>query len=39
MFRLGMIMSYPVLTDVASGVVAQAEHSVIVTANGCRVLT
>lgn len=39
MFRLGMIMSYPVLTDVASGVVAQAEHSVIVTADGCRVLT
>lgn len=39
MVRLGMIMSYPVLTEVAGGVVAQAEHSVVVTSNGCRVLT
>jgi len=39
MYRLGMIMSYPVLTDVGSGVVAQAEHSVLVTKDGCRVLT
>ena len=39
MIRLGMIMSYPVLSEVAGGVVAQAEHSVIVTSNGCRVLT
>lgn len=39
MFRLGMIMSYPVLTDIGGGVVAQAEHSVIVTSDGCKVLT
>jgi methionyl aminopeptidase len=39
MVRLGMIMSYPVLTEVAHGVVAQAEHSLIVTKDGCRVLT
>jgi methionyl aminopeptidase len=39
LYRLGIIMSYPVLTDVASGVVAQAEHSVLVTSDGCRVLT
>jgi methionyl aminopeptidase len=39
MFRLGMIMSYPILTDLANGLVAQAEHSVIVTADGCRILT
>jgi methionyl aminopeptidase len=39
MVRLGMIMSYPVLTEVGHGVVAQAEHSVIVTKDGCRVLT
>jgi methionyl aminopeptidase len=39
LFRLGMIMSYPILTEVAAGVVAQAEHSVIVTSSGCRVLT
>ena len=39
MFRLGMIMSYPILMDVGDGVVAQAEHSVIVTSDGCKVLT
>ncbi len=39
MVRLGMIMGYPVLTEVAHGLVAQAEHSVIVTKDSCRVLT
>jgi len=39
MYRLGMIMSYPVLTDVGGGVVAQAEHSVLVTKDGCTILT
>lgn len=39
MVRLGMVMGYPILTEVAHGVVAQAEHSVIVTKDGCRVLT
>jgi len=39
MFRLGIIMSYPVLSDIANGIVAQAEHSVIVTTDGCRVIT
>jgi len=39
MFRLGMIMSYPVLTELSNGIVAQAEHSVIVTSSGCRVIT
>ncbi len=39
MIRLGMIMSYPVLTEVGKGVVAQAEHSVMVTADGCEILT
>jgi methionyl aminopeptidase len=39
MVRMGMIMSYPVLTEVAHGIVAQAEHSVIITKDGCRVLT
>ncbi len=39
MFRLGMIMSYPVLTELSNGCVAQAEHSILVTASGCRVLT
>ena len=39
MYRLGMIMSYPVLTELSNGLVAQAEHSVLVTSSGCRVLT
>lgn len=39
MVRLGMIMSYPVLTENAGGIVAQAEHSVVVTKDSCTVLT
>ncbi len=39
MFRLGMVMNYPVLTDTAAGIVAQAEHSVLVTPDGCELLT
>ena len=39
MFRMGMIMSYPILAEVAGGIVAQSEHSVLVTSNGCKVLT
>ncbi len=39
MVRMGMVMSYPVLTEVGRGVVAQAEHSVIVTKDRCTVLT
>lgn len=39
MLRLGMVMNYPVLVEVADGLVAQAEHSVLVTKDGCVVLT
>ena len=39
MVRLGMILSYPVLSEIAGGVVAQSEHSVLVTKDGCTVLT
>lgn len=39
MLRMGMVMNYPVLVEVADGVVAQAEHSVLVTKTGCTVLT
>ncbi len=39
LFRLGVIMSYPVLADVAGGVVAQTEHSILVTDDGCELLT
>jgi methionyl aminopeptidase len=37
--RLGMIMNYPVLAESSRGMVAQAEHSVLVTKSGCIVLT
>lgn len=37
--RLGIIMNYPVLCEVGGGIVAQAEHSVLVTKEGCRVVT
>jgi methionyl aminopeptidase len=39
MVGMGMIMSYPILIEAGRGVVAQAEHSVIVTSDGCDVLT
>ncbi len=39
MVRLGMIMNYPVLTEVQKGIVAQSEHSVVVTGDGCMVIT
>lgn len=39
MVRMGMAMSYPILIEVGKGPVAQAEHSVLVKANGCLVLT
>jgi methionyl aminopeptidase len=39
MVRMGMIMSYPILVEAGDGLVAQAEHSVIVTQQGCTVLT
>jgi methionyl aminopeptidase len=39
MLRMGMVMNYPVLVEVAGGVVAQAEHSVLVTKDGCIVIT
>ena len=33
------IAGYPVLVEASGGVVSQAEHTVLVTENGCRVLT
>jgi methionyl aminopeptidase len=39
MIRLGMIMSYPILVEVPGSFVAQAEHSIMVTSRGCKVLT
>ena len=39
MVRMGMVMSYPILIEAGKGVVAQAEHSVVVTGSGCEILT
>jgi len=39
MFRLGIVMNYPVLMDTGRGIVAQAEHSVLVTSDGCELIT
>lgn len=39
MLRMGMVMNYPVLVEVADGLVAQSEHSMLVTKTGCIVLT
>jgi methionyl aminopeptidase len=39
MVRMGMVMGYPILIEAGMGLVAQAEHSVIVTHEGCTVLT
>jgi methionyl aminopeptidase len=37
--RTGVIHSYPVLKDVGKGTVAQSEHTVIITDDGCEVIT
>lgn len=37
--REGIITSYPVLVEVSGGLVAQSEHTVIVTEDGCEVTT
>lgn len=37
--QLGIIKSYPPLVDINKGIVSQAEHTVLVTKDGCEVLT
>lgn len=37
--QLGIIKSYPTLIDINKGLVSQAEHTVLVTKDGCEVLT
>ena len=39
LLRIGSVMTYPALLDVGSGIVAQTEHTMIVTANGADVTT
>jgi methionyl aminopeptidase len=37
--RAGILHAYPVLIEVAGGLVAQAEHTIIITQDGCEVTT
>lgn len=37
--RAGIIHAYPVLIEIAGGLVSQAEHTVIITRDGCEVTT
>ncbi len=37
--KTGIIHSYPILRDVGEGMVAQSEHTVIITESGCEVIT
>lgn len=37
--RSSAIRSYPILRDIGGGMVSQAEHTVIITENGCEVIT
>ncbi len=39
LMRASVVMTYPVLVEVRSGMVAQAEHSVVVTEGGCEPTT
>ncbi len=37
--RAGVIQPYPILKEIQGGLISQAEHTIIVTANGCEVIT
>jgi methionyl aminopeptidase len=37
--KVGILQSYPVLLESAGGLVAQAEHTIVITKNGCEVIT
>jgi len=37
--RMGVIRPYPILSDTRGGLVSQKEHSLLITAEGCEVLT
>ena len=37
--RMGVIRPYPILSDIKGGLVSQREHSLLITADGCEVLT
>jgi methionyl aminopeptidase len=37
--RAGVVTYYPILREIDEGMVAQAEHTVYITADGCEILT
>jgi methionyl aminopeptidase len=37
--KAGILQSYPVLLEIEGGFVAQAEHTIVITQNGCEVIT
>ena len=37
--RIGVIRPYPILSDTKGGLISQKEHSLLITADGCEVLT
>lgn len=39
LLRAGVLYSYPILRDMGEGIVAQSEHTVIITEDGCEILT
>jgi methionyl aminopeptidase len=39
LIKRGLIAPYPILSEVKGGMVAQAEHTVVVTETGCEILT
>lgn len=39
MIRRGLLYAYPILSDIGKGMVSQAEHTVIVSQDGCEVTT
>ncbi|UCG70888.1 MAG: type II methionyl aminopeptidase [Thermoplasmata archaeon] len=39
LLKAGIIYSYPILRDVGEGTVAQSEYTVLITENGCEILT
>ena len=39
LYNLGILHQYPPLVDAGDGIVSQAEHSILVTKDGCEILT
>jgi methionyl aminopeptidase len=37
--KAGIIQAYPILKEIKGGLISQAEHTIIITADGCEVIT